>query len=49
MALKQTAHGKTAHADSMELFVLTFARVAEGFPAWILNQEMKLIHDRNIT
>ena len=28
MAVKQTAHGKTPHADSMELFVLTFARVA---------------------
>ena len=32
MAVKQTAHGKTAHADSMELFVLTFARVAGDCP-----------------
>ena len=27
MAVKQTAHGKTAQADSTELFVLTFTRV----------------------
>ena len=32
MVLKQTAHGKTAYADSMELFVLTFAPVAVEFP-----------------
>ena len=30
MAVKQTAHGKTAHAD---MFVLIFARVAEDCPA----------------
>ena len=28
MAVKQTVHGKAANADSMELFVLTFARFA---------------------
>ena len=28
MAVKQTAHGKTTHVDSMELFVLTFVWVA---------------------
>ena len=33
MAVKQTAHGKTAHADSKELFVLTFTRVAGECPA----------------
>ena len=40
------AHGKTAHADNMALFVLTFARVAGECPP---NQEMTLIHKRNIT
>ena len=33
MAVKQMAHGKTAHADSMQLFVLTFAWVAGECPA----------------
>ena len=28
MAVKQTAYGKTVHADSKELFLLAFARVA---------------------
>ena len=46
MTAKETAHGKTAHADNTALFVLTFARVAGECPA---NQEMTLIHKRNIT
>ena len=29
MDVKQTAHGETAHADSMELLVLTLPWVAE--------------------
>ena len=33
MAIKQTTHGKTASADNMELFILTFARVAGECPA----------------
>ena len=28
MAVKQMVHSKTAHADGMELFLLTFAQVA---------------------
>ena len=49
MAVKQTAHGKMAHADSKVLFLLLFAWVAGECPAWIANQEMILIHNRNIT
>ena len=49
MAAKQIAHDKTAHADSMELFVLTFAWVAGECTASIVNQNMTLLHDRNIT
>ena len=33
MTVKQTAHGKTAHADSVELFLLTFFWVARECPA----------------
>ena len=33
MAVKQYAYGKTAHADNMELFVLTSAQIAGECPA----------------
>ena len=33
MAVKETAQGTTANAESMELFVLTLAQVAEECPA----------------
>ena len=33
MAVKETAQGTTAHAESMELFVLTSAQVAGECPA----------------
>ena len=38
MVLKPTAHGKTAYADSMELFVLTFAPVAGECPGCTAKQ-----------